>query len=107
MSRQYAGLGGCDYCGLQVLWALDADGGLVAVDENRTGHVVVRRDCTGTPRVRRVPVFYRPAEGEKRARLHNSACMGLAEVVSIGRAPSARRRRFTRPETTRRRASAR
>jgi hypothetical protein len=104
MSRPYAGLGGCDHCGLQVLWALDGDGKLTAVDENRPGPLVVRRDCTGTPRVRRVPVFYRPAQGERRARLHNSACIGLAEVVSIGRAPSSRRR-YSGTVTTRRAAS--
>jgi hypothetical protein len=106
MIRPYTGLGGCDYCGLQVLWALDANGGLVAVDENRGGPVVVRRDCTGTPRTRRVPAFYRPADGERRAGLHNDACMALAQPVSIGRAPSLRRRSF-RSTSTRRQASAR
>lgn len=107
MSRPYAGLGGCDYCGLQVLWALDADGDMVALDEKRPGPVVVRRDCTGTPRVRRVPPLYQPGDGEHRARLHNDACIGLADVVSIGRAPSLRRRMPVRPETPRRTASAR
>lgn len=106
MSRPYAGLGGCDYCGLQVLWALDIDGDLVAVDENRTGHVVVRRDCTGTPRARRVSLAYRLAEGETRAGIHNDACIGLAPVVSIGRAPSLRRRPI-RTTSPRRQASAR
>lgn len=106
MSRPYAGLGGCDHCGLQVLWALDRDGNLVAVDEGRPGPVVVRRDCTGTPRIRPMPDSYQPAGGEKRARLHNSACMGLADVVPIVRAPSLRRRR-ARPAPERRRASAR
>ncbi len=88
MAGTYAGLGGCDYCGLQVLWALDADGDLVALDEGDPGPVVVRTDCTGTPRVRKVAPLYRLAEGERRAAIHNSACIGLAEVVSIGRAPS-------------------
>ena len=106
MSRQYAVLGGCDYCGLQVLWALDTDGDLVAVDENHGNSVVVRRDCTGTPRVRRVSLAYRIAEGESRAAIHNDACIGLAEVVSIGRAPSARRR-CEWPPPERRAASAR
>lgn len=106
MSRPYAGLGGCDYCGLQVLWAVDADGGMVSLDTNRAGPVVVRTDCTGTPRVRRVPLFYRPGEGEARAGIHNDACIGLAEVVSIGRAPSIRRRSF-RTTSPRRTASAR
>lgn len=105
MSGPYPGLGGCDYCGLQVLWALDADGDMVAVDENRTGHVVVRRDCTGTPRVRRVSLAYQLAAGERRAGIHNNACMGLAEVVSIGRAPSFGR--AARPVPERRAASAR
>ncbi len=106
MSTPYAGIGGCDYCGLQVLWALDADGGLIALDENRSGPVIVRTDCTGTPRVRRVSLAYQLAEGEHRAGIHNDACIGLAPVVSIGRAPSARRR--ARPVTTpRRTASAR
>ena len=105
MSTQYAGLGGCDYCGLQVLWALDADGDLVALDENRSGPVIVRTDCTGTPRVRRVSLAYRLAEGERRAAIHNNACMGLAEVVSISRAPSFGRR--ARPVPERRAASAR
>ncbi len=98
MSTQYAGIGGCDYCGLQVLWALDVDGDLVAVDKNRAGHVVVRRDCTGTPRVRRVSLAYRLAEGERRAAIHNDACIGLAEVVSIGRAPSFGRPAWPVPE---------
>jgi len=106
MSRPYAGLGGCDHCGLQVLWAVEADGGMVAVDTNRSGPVVIRTDCAGTPRVRRVPVFYRPAEGESRAGLHNDACIGLADVVSIGRAPSIRRRSF-RTTPSRRTANAR
>jgi hypothetical protein len=88
MSRPYAGLGGCDYCGLQVLWALDADGDLVALDENQTGAAVVRRDATGTPRARLASLAYRLAEGEQRAAIHNDACIGLAEVVSISRAPS-------------------
>jgi hypothetical protein len=91
MSRPYAGLGGCEYCGLQVLYAVGIDGGLIAVDENRNGPVVVRRDCTGTARLRRVPPLYRPREGEARCGLHNDACIGLADVVSIGRAPSLRR----------------
>lgn len=106
MSRPYAGPGGCDYCGLWVTWAVDVDGEMVSVDLNRPGPVVVRTDCTGTPRVRRVPVFYRCAEGEARARVHNDACIGLAEVVSIGRAPSLRRRSF-RTTSPRRTASAR
>jgi hypothetical protein len=106
MSRPYAGLGGCDYCGLQVLWALGADGDLIAVDENRGGPVVIRRDCTGTARVRRVPAFYQPGDGESRAGLHNDACIGLADVVSIGRAPSLRRR-STRTTTFSGTASAR
>jgi hypothetical protein len=106
MSRPYAGLGGCDHCGLQVLWALAADGSMVAVDTNRGGPVMVRTDCTGTPRIRRVPLFYRPAEGETRAGLHNDACIGLAPVVSIGRAPSLRRR-SARSTSPRRTASAR
>src|SRR5215472_6625215 len=89
----YAGIGGCDHCGLQVLYALDADGNLVALDEERTGPVVVRVDCTGTPRVRRVAALYRPVKGERRAGVHNDACIGLAPVVPIGRAPSLRRRR--------------
>lgn len=106
MSTQYAGIGGCDYCGLQVLWALDAEGDLVALDENRKGRVVVRTDCTGTPRVRAVSLAYQPTEGESRAGIHNDACMGLAPVVSVGRAPSLRRRR-TPLTTERRTASAR
>lgn len=93
MSTQYAGIGGCDYCGLQVLWALDADGNLVALDENRKDRAVVRTDCTGTPRFRTVSLAYQLADGERRAGIHNDACIGLAEVVSIGRAPSLRRRR--------------
>lgn len=88
MSSPYAGIGGCDHCGLQVLFALDVDGGLVALDENRSGPVAVRTDCTGTPRVRRVPLWRSLADGERRAGLHNEACIGLAEVVSISRAPS-------------------
>lgn len=92
MSRPYAGLGGCDHCGLQVLFALGADGTLTALDERVNGPVVVRADSTGTPRFRRVPALYRPAEGEARAGIHNDACIGLAPVVPIGRAPSSRRR---------------
>lgn len=106
MSRPYAGLGGCDYCGLQVLWALDADGDLIALDEGTDGPVIVREDCTGTPRVRQVPVFYRPREGERRAGLHNDACIGLAPVVSIGRAPSLRRPPVRTPASPRRTANA-
>lgn len=88
MSGTYAGLGGCDHCGLEVLFAVNTDGDLVALDENRLGPVVVRTDCTGTPRARRVHAMYRPAEGERRCGLHNDACIGLAPVVAIGRAPS-------------------
>lgn len=106
MSTQYAGIGGCDYCGLQVLWALDAVGDLVALDDDRKGRVVVRTDCTGTPRVRPVSLAYQLAEGESRAGIHNDACIGLAPVVSIGRAPSVRRRSF-RSTSPRRTASAR
>jgi hypothetical protein len=106
MSTPYVGLGGCDYCGLQVLWALDADGDLVSVDEYRGNSVVVRRDCTGTPRIRRVSLAYQLAGGESRAGIHNDACMGLAHPVSIGRAPSLRRRSL-RSTSTRRQASAR
>lgn len=105
MSTPYTGIGGCDYCGLEVLWALDAEGDLVALDERVNGRVVVRRDRTGTPRVRKVAAFYRPAEGERRAGIHNDACIGLAEVVSIGRAPSYGRLAWPVPE--RRAASAR
>jgi hypothetical protein len=107
MSGPYPGLGGCDYCGLQVLWALDTDGDLVALDTNRSGPVVVRTDCTGMPRVRRVTLAYRPAEGERRAGIHNDACIGLAEVVSIGRAPSARRRAVRTATAPRKAVSAR
>lgn len=106
MSTPYAGLGGCDYCGLQVLFALSADGDLVALDENRSGPVVVREDCTGTPRVRQVPVFYRPGDGERRAGLHNDACIGLAPVVSIRRAPSIRCRPARTTTSPRRTANA-
>jgi hypothetical protein len=104
MSRPYAGLGGCDYCGLQVLWALDTDGDMVSLDANRTGPAVVRWDATGTPRARRVSLAYRLAEGETRAGIHNDACIGLAEVVSIGRAPSVRRH-AARPATSPRRTA--
>jgi hypothetical protein len=106
MSGTYAGLGGCDHCGLQVLFALAVDGELIALDDGEDGPVVVRRDCTGTPRARRVPLLYRLAEGETRAGLHNDACIGLAPVVAIGRAPSLRRRRPA-PDAGRRRISAR
>jgi hypothetical protein len=104
MSAAYLGLGGCPHCGLQVLFALHASGELVALDEGTGGPVVVRLDCTGTPRVRPVPAFYRPREGERRCGLHNEACIGLAPVVPIGRAPS-RRRRAARPATSPRRTA--
>lgn len=100
MSRTYAGIGGCPHCGLQVLFALGADGSMVALDEGTDGPVVVRRDCTGTPRVRPVPALYQPREDERRCGIHNAACIGLAPVVPIGRAPSLRRP--ARPETRRR-----
>jgi hypothetical protein len=92
MSATYVGLGGCPHCGLQVLFALHASGELVALDEDRNGPVAVRVDRTGTPRVRPVPVTYRPHESERRCGIHNDACIGLAPVVPISRAPSLRRR---------------
>jgi hypothetical protein len=90
--RPRPGIGGCPHCGVRVLFALAVTGDLVALDEGRDGPVAVRWDCTRTPRVRRVPPAYRPGDGEHRFRLHNDACIGLAPVVSIGRAPSLRRR---------------
>ena len=107
MSATYPGLGGCPHCGLQVLFALHASGELVALDEGGNGPVVVRVDCTGTPRVRPVPPFYRPAEGERRCGIHNDACIGLAPVVPIVRAPSARRRANRQATSPRRTAHAR
>jgi hypothetical protein len=96
MSGTYAGLGGCDHCGLEVLFALDVDGNLIALDEGVNGPWAVREDCTGTPRVRRAPLWL--ADGELRAGRHNDACIGLAEVVSISRAPSFRRSAWPVPE---------
>jgi hypothetical protein len=91
MSGTYPGLGGCPHCGLQVLFAVGVTGELVALDEGTDGPVVVSADCTGTPRVRRVAALYRPGEGEARCGIHNAACIGLADVVPIGRAPSLHR----------------
>jgi hypothetical protein len=107
MTGTYLGLGGCPHCGLQVLFALHASGELVALDEGADGPVVVRVDRAGTPRVRPVPALYRLRKGERRCRLHNAACIGLAPVVSIGRAPSARRRAASPAATSRRTAHAR
>lgn len=107
MSGTYLGLGGCPHCGLQVLFALDVDGELVALDEGARGTVVVRRDIAGTPRVRPVPALYRLRKGERRCGLHNAACIGLAPVVSIGRAPSARRSAARPAAASRRTAHAR
>jgi hypothetical protein len=98
MSGTYVGLGGCDHCGLEVLFALDVDGNLIALDEGVSGPLAVRVDCTGTPRVRRVSLAYRPGEDERRAGIHNNGCIGLAEVVSISRAPSFRRSAWPVPE---------
>jgi hypothetical protein len=106
MSATYAGLGGCPHCGLQVLFALHASGELVALDEGEDGPVVVRRDCAGTPRVRPAPPWYRPREGERRCGIHNDGCIGLAPVVSIGRAPSIRRRTASPATSPRRTAHA-
>jgi hypothetical protein len=107
MSGTYPGLGGCPHCGLQVLFALHASGELVALDEKAAGPVVVRWDVTGTPRVRPVPSWHRPKKGERRCGLHNEACIGLAPVVSIGRAPSVRRRAARPAASSRRTAHAR
>lgn len=81
--RPRPGLGGCPDCGLRVLFALNVNGDLVALDEGRDGPVAVRWDCTGTPRVRPVKPNYRPKEDEHRFRLHNRSCIALASVVDL------------------------
>lgn len=89
----YAGIGDCPDCHVRVLFAVDADGGLVPLDEGQDGPVVVRWDCTDTPRVRLCPPGWRKPRGidEHRFRLHRDSCKALARVRDIGSARSTRR----------------
>ena len=104
----YAGIGDCPDCHVRVLFAMDADGELVALDTGPDGPVVVRWDCTDTPRVRACPPGWRKPKGvdEHRFGLHRESCAALARVHDIGSAPSAVRR-AARSGPARRTASAR
>jgi hypothetical protein len=97
MTSIYAGIGDCPDCDVRVLFAMDAHGELVPLDEGRDGPVAVRWDITDTPRVRPVNPDYKPREGEHRFRLHRDSCSALARVRQIGSARSIRRVASVRP----------
>lgn len=92
MTSMYAGIGDCPDCHVRVLLAVAVDGGLVLLDEGADGPVVVRWDCTDTPRVRLCPPGWRKPRGidEHRFRLHRDSCKALARVREIGSARSMR-----------------
>jgi hypothetical protein len=76
------GVGDCPDCGKRVLFALAATGDTIRLDEGQDGPVVVRWDCTGTPRVRPLGPSGVAPEGQHRFRLHTRTC----RVVSLGTA---------------------
>lgn len=90
MTSIYAGLGDCPDCHVRVLFAVDVNGDLVPLDTGQDGPVVVRWDCTDTPRVRPCPLGWRKPDGidEHRFRLHRDSCAALARVVPLRPAPS-------------------
>lgn len=94
MTSIYAGLDDCPDCHVRVLFAVDVHGDLVPLDTGQDGPVVVRWDCTDTPRVRPCPPGWQKPHGvdEHRFRLHRDSCKALARVVELRPAQSHSRR---------------
>lgn len=83
MSSAYAGAGRCPDCDEWVLFAVMADGDLIALSTGPDGPVAVSWDCARTPRARLVGPSWKRRGGEHRFASHRDSCAALARVIPL------------------------